>query len=264
MKKLWSIAALAALLVCRSGAQTAPAATATSSPQTATESGTAAPSSAKIIEVPAGTKVLLVLISGVNTKTAVAGDGVYLTSSFPVIAQGRVVIPSGAYVQGVIDKVVRPGRVSGRAEVSMHFTTLIFPNGYVVDIPGTVNSLPGSGGPSVKGSEGAIQEPGSKGKDAKNIATGTVAGAGIGGIAGEGHPGASAGYGALAGGVGGVIYTLFTRGNDLTLEAGRTVEIVFQRPLLLEEASLKAPAAPGFVPAPGQPQPMPKPVPHPQ
>src|SRR6185437_1582253 len=67
------------------------------------------------IEVPAGTKVLLSLRSAIHTKTAKAGDGVYLSSNFPVVVENRVVIPTGVYVQGVIDSVVRPGRVKGRA-----------------------------------------------------------------------------------------------------------------------------------------------------
>ena len=45
--------------------------------------------------VPAGTKVLLSLKSGINTKTAQQGDGVYLVSSFPVVGNSRVMSQSG-------------------------------------------------------------------------------------------------------------------------------------------------------------------------
>src|SRR5215510_7142566 len=83
---------------------------------------------AKSIEVPQGTKVLLEMRSAVNTKTAKPGDGVYLSSNFPVVVNGQVVIPAGVYVQGVIDQVTRPGRIKGRAAVRMHFTSMIFPN----------------------------------------------------------------------------------------------------------------------------------------
>src|SRR5215469_14373580 len=137
----------------------------------------------KSIEVPQGTKVLLALRSAVNTKTAKPGDGVYLSSSFPVVVKGHVVIPAGVYVQGVIDQVVRPGRVKGRAAVRMHFTSMIFPNGSVVDIPGVVNSLPGSGGPKV-GDEGTIQQASNKGKDVGTIAQSTIEGASLGTIGG--------------------------------------------------------------------------------
>jgi hypothetical protein len=264
-------------------AQAAPATTPASPPQTETapvvtpapatpsvqppatspaQSSATSPSSAKTVEVPAGTKVLLTLRSGVNTRTAQPGDGVYLSSTFPVVTGGHVVIPSGVYVQGVIDRVVRPGRVKGRAQITMHFTTLIFPNGSVVSIPGAVDSLPGSDGPTVKkGSEGTIEQASSKGKDVATIATTAATGAGIGGIAGAAsdHPGAGVGYGAAGGAVAGILYTLFTRGNEVVLPEGDTIEMVFQRPLMLQEANLTGPEVAGYVPAGQQQQPMAKP-----
>jgi hypothetical protein len=233
---------------------TSPAQTSATSPSPATP--------AKTVEVPAGTKVLLTLRSGVNTRTAQPGDGVYLSSTFPVVTGDHVVIPSGVYVQGVIDRVVRPGRVKGRAQVTMHFTTLIFPNGSVVSIPGAVDSLPGSNGPTVKkDSEGTIEQPGSKGKDVGTIATTAATGAGLGGIIGAAsdHPGAGVGYGAAAGAVGGILYTLFTRGNDVVLPEGDTIEMIFQRPLMLQEANLSGPEVAGYVPTGQQQQPMAKP-----
>ena len=238
----------------------APAPATSSATTSATPSSAAAP--AKTVEVPAGTKVLLTLRSGVNTRTAQPGDGVYLSSTFPVVTGGHVVIPSGVYVQGVIDRVVRPGRVKGRAQVTMHFTTLIFPNGSVVSIPGAVDSLPGSNGPTVKkDSEGTIEQPGSKGKDAGTIATTAATGAGLGGIIGAAsdHPGAGVGYGAAAGALGGILYTLFTRGNDVVLPEGDTIEMIFQRPLMLQESNLTGPEVAGYVPTGQQQQPMTKP-----
>ncbi len=117
--------------------------------------------------VPAGTKVLLQLRSAVNTKSAKAGDGVYLASTFPVVVGTRVMIPAGVYVQGVVDRVERAGRVKGRAQLDMHFTSIIFPNGSVVEIPGLVNSLPGASKQTVKDDgEGTIEQSGGKGRDA--------------------------------------------------------------------------------------------------
>ena len=285
MRRTAIFLAWAISLVSIAGAQTAtppasaaaatPAAEATSAPPAATPATPNEPAPAAAapvppaaaapvatVEVPAGTKVLLALRSGVNTKTAQPGDGVYLSSTFPVVAGGHVVIPSGVYVQGVIDNVVRPGRVKGRAQVTMHFTTMIFPNGSVVSIPGAVDGLPGSDGPRVKkNGEGTIEQPGSKGKDIGTIATTTVSGAGLGGIIGAAsdHPGEGVGYGAAAGALGGILYTLFTRGNDVVLPEGDAVEMVLQRPLLLQEANLTMADAPGFVPTGRQQQPLPKP-----
>jgi type IV secretion system protein VirB10 len=220
----------------------------------------------QIYTVPAGTKVLLSLKSGVNTKTARSGDGVYLVSTFPVIVGSHVLIPSGVYVQGVVDKVERPGRIKGRAKLLMHFTTMIFPNGQVVGIPGAVDNLPGSGGPSVKGEEGTIEQASNKGKDAGNVAKGGVIGAsgGVIGGAATGRPLAGAAVGGLAGVAGGLIYTLLTRGDEVVIPEGTSLEMVMQRPLELQASQLNGindvRGNPQYIPTGGQAQPLSKPA----
>ncbi|HEY4047847.1 MAG TPA: hypothetical protein VGM27_13370 [Acidobacteriaceae bacterium] len=203
----------------------------------ASNPASASPAGPEKYTVPAGTKVLLSMKSAINTKTARPGDGVYLISSFPVIVDSHVLIPDGAYVQGIVDRVQRPGRVKGRAQISMHFTSIIFPNGQVVEIPGTVNSLPGSNGPKVTGNEGAVEQAGTKGRDVGTIAKGAGVGATVGSIAGAaGGSGAVSGlgYGAVGGAAAGALYTLFTRGDDIEIPAGASVEMVLQRPLELQ------------------------------
>jgi hypothetical protein len=218
----------------------------------------------KTYTVPAGTKVLLQLRSSINTRSAKPGDGVYLSSTFPVVIGNRVVIPAGVYVQGVVDRVQRAGHVKGRAQLDMHFTSMIFPNGSVVEVPGVVNSVPGSKHQSVAAdNEGTISQDGNKGRNATTVAeialpTSTTVGA-IGGL-GSGHP-IAGGLVGVAGGLAAIgIATLFTRGADVNLDAGTQVEMVLQRPLILEEENLSGVgqpgAAPTLVPAADQPRPI--------
>ncbi len=218
-----------------------------------------------IILVPAGTKVLLELRSAVNTKSARPGDGVYLSSTFPVVVGNRVVIPSGVYVQGVVDSVVRPGRGIGaqKAQLNMHFTSMIFPNGSVVEIPGVVNALPGSEHQKVNGDEGTIQQDGGSNKAHNAGETAKVAvptGATIGSIGGlqAGHPLAGGLEGAGAGLAAAGIVALFTRGADVNIPSGTQVEMVLQRPLQVQEANINGPTS--LVPASAQQQPLPKPT----
>jgi hypothetical protein len=190
--------------------------------------------------VPAGTKVLLSLKSAINTKTAQQGDGVYLVSAFPVVGSSQIMIPVGVYVQGVVDRVQRPGRVKGRAQLDLHFTTMIFPNGQVIEVPGVLNSLPGSDGPKVKDNEGTVEQAGNKGRDVGNVLEGAAIGAegGVIGGAATGDLAKGIGYGSLAGAAAGTIYTLFTRGNDIVIPSGTSVEMVLQRPLILQRSQL--------------------------
>ena len=205
----------------------------------------------KIYTVPAGTKVLLELRSAVDTKSAKPGDGVYLSSTFPVVVGNRVMIPNGVYVQGTVDRVQRGG-IRAKAQLDMHFTSIIFPNGSVVEIPGVVDSVPGSRDQKVlNGGEGTIQQNGDKGRNAgktAEIALPTGGGVGTIGGAAAGHPieGGLAGLGAGLATVG--IVSLFTRNADLFIPRGTQVEMVLQRPLMLEEANLAGVSDPGTAP----------------
>ena len=118
--------------------------------------------------VPAGTQIPLKLAQGISTKSAKVGDAVYAETVFPVTANDRIVIPAGTYVQGRISEIKRPGRVKGRAEFLMHFTTMIFKSGYTVMLPGAVENVPGLGKAAVKDKEGTVQQDGTKGKDAEH------------------------------------------------------------------------------------------------
>jgi hypothetical protein len=130
-----------------------------------------AQNSPKQITLPAGTKVLLRLESPIDTKSAHPGDGVYCQTAFPVTQDNIIVIPAGTYVKGQVMHVVRPGRVKGRAEIQVHFNTLIYPNGYSVNLPGSLESTPGSEHHSVSDKEGTVKADGEKGKDAGEVAT---------------------------------------------------------------------------------------------
>ena len=201
--------------------------------------------------------------SAVNTRSARVGDGVYLVSTFPVVVGDRVVIPPGVYVQGVIDDVRRHSRIAGKTQFHMHFTSMIFPNGNVVVIPGMVNNIPGSDDNHVDGQEGTITHNGTVGKDLGTIAGTTLPGAEVGALGGlaTGRPGEGALVGGGAGLVIGTAMVLFGH-NDVKLEAGTPVEMVLQRPLDLLETRPPSPDPNGgpaeFSPSAKQMQPLKK------
>jgi len=65
------------------------------------------------------------------------GSPVYGVTNFPVAVNGQIAIPPGTYAQGQIDMFTRPGWLSPHAEIQIHFTRLIFANGYGVDLTQT-------------------------------------------------------------------------------------------------------------------------------
>ena len=232
--------------------------------ETPAESSPSAAPAANTYTVPAGAKVLLQLRSAVDTRSAKPGDAVYLASTFPVVVGDRVLIPAGVYVQGVIDRVARAGRVHGRAQLDMHFTSIIFPNGTVVEIPGIVENLPGAKDQSVKkDGEGTIEQHPDRGRHAGTVAeVGMPAGGTIGSVSGihSGHPLAGGLIGLGAGAAAAGIVSLFTRGADVSIPQGTQVEMVLQRPLILQQENVAGTSAPPvYLPVPNQPKPMDKP-----
>ena len=190
------------------------------------------------ITIPAGTQIPLKLAQAISTKNAKPGDAVYAQTAFPVALHDRMIIPAGTYVQGRIAQVKRPGRVKGNAEFLMHFTTLIFRSGYTVMLPGSVEQMPGSEKQHVKDQEGTIQQDSNRGKDVGTVASTAGTGAMVGGIADRSLKGAALGGAAGAGA--GMLVSLFTRGPDVNLPEGTSVQMVLQRPLILEAAKVHA------------------------
>jgi type IV secretion system protein VirB10 len=204
-------------------------------PASATTSSSPGP---KELVVPAGTKVPLALKHAVSTKSAREGDSVYAETTFPVVQDNRVLIPAGTYVQGRITHVQRAGRIKGRAEVLMHFTTLIYPSGYTVMLPGAVENVPGAEKTSIKGEEGTIRQDSQKGEKIGTVASSASTGAVIGGLS---RGGKGAAIGAGVGGAVGTAIALLSRGNDVKLDAGTTVEMVFQRAVPLDPSRIPPP-----------------------
>jgi hypothetical protein len=191
----------------------------------------AAAASISQVTIPAGTKVPVALKHAISTKSAREGDAVYAETTFPVLDNGRILIPAGTYIQGKISHVHRAGRIKGRAEVLMHFTTLIYPSGYTVVLPGAVENVPGAEKTSMKGDEGTIRADSQKGEKIGTVASTAATGAVVGGLS-RGGKGALIGAG-VGGGVGTVI-AMLTRNNEVKLDAGTTLEMVIQREVPLE------------------------------
>jgi hypothetical protein len=192
-------------------------------------------------EVVQGTKIPLGLINSISTKHSAPGDRVYLETVFPVVLDGRMVIPPGSYVAGTVTQVKRPGRVKGRGELYIRFDSLTLPNGVTRDFRARVASLDGRGSETLDREEGKIRSDSNKGGDARTVGETTVTGASVGAIAGgagAGRFGMGAGIGAAAGAAAGLIGVLATRGPDAVLARGSTVEMVLDRDLFFTEAEI--------------------------
>ena len=200
--------------------------------QTADSKAAVSSAKATTVEIPAGTKVALRLKQAISTKTAREGDAVYAETTFPIAIDDRILIPVGTYVQGKISHIQRGGHIKGRAELLIHFTSLIYPSGYTVMLPGALENVPGAEHATMKDSEGTIRQDSDTGKKMETVAKTAGTGAAIGGLGTGTWKGAGIG-GGIGAGVGAAIGML-SRGGDVRLEPGTSVEMVIQRSVPLD------------------------------
>jgi hypothetical protein len=181
--------------------------------------------------VESGTKLLLRLTNSVNTRHTSPGDRIYLETVVPFFVDGHLIIPRGSVVIGTVTESQKAGRVKGRSSLSLRFESLTLPNGVARDFRALPDQVDGHGG--VDKTEGKIQGEGNKGGDARTVGTTTAAGTGIGGAIGaaSGHVGAGLGIGAAAGAAAGLAGVLGSRGPEVILPPGTTMELVLDRDL---------------------------------
>ncbi|HEY6465911.1 MAG TPA: hypothetical protein VIY69_07960 [Candidatus Acidoferrales bacterium] len=230
-------------------AQAAASATTSNAASNAASTAPSTPpaANAKII-VPTGTHIPLILHNAISTRSARPGDPVYFETDYPVLIDGKVVIPAGSYVSGEVTQSKRAGKVKGKAQIAIRLTTMILPNAYEVNLA-AMPSNAGTGGGETTNNEGTITGDSDKASDAGTVIRTTEAGTGIGAGVGaaSGHIGEGVGIGAAAGAAAGLAAILLTRGPDAELPRGTTLDAVLDRPVVLDASKVQF-AGPGTAP----------------
>ncbi len=190
--------------------------------------------------VPAGTHILLRLTNAVNTKSTVAGDRIYLETAVPVFINGHLIIPQGSYVNGRVADAKSAGRVKGKAELALEYDSITLrTTGISRDLRSRPDSVDTVG--NLNKSEGKIESESSKGEDAGRVARTTAVGAGAGTMIGAaaGHMGAGAGLGAAGGAIAGLASVFGSRGKQVVLPAGTTMDMMLDRDLHFTDDDLR-------------------------
>jgi type IV secretion system protein VirB10 len=179
------------------------------------------------IVIAKGTVIPVELLNRLSTKNLEGGENIYTRTIFPVTINNEIVIPVGTNIQGKIQAVERPGKVKGKASLTLSFQTMILPNGVTVPIYG---GLGGSDEGHREG-ENTVKGESTTGKDAGDIAKAGAGGGVVGAVVRGDRRGAAVGAG-IGAGIG-LASVLMTRGEDLTLPKGTALEVVLEENLEL-------------------------------
>jgi len=167
------------------------------------------------VEVPAGTELDARLQTPLNSGTAQVEDRFEATTLVDLMTDGRVAVPAGSVLRGVVSSVQPATRTSRKAEMTVTFDQVTV-NGRDYDLRGTVTQ--------------ALEGEGIKGDIGK-----AGAGAAIGGILGAVLGG---GKGALLGvliGGGGMVAA--TEGKELELPQGTVLRVRLDSPLQVQPSA---------------------------
>ncbi len=172
----------------------------------------------KPIVIPEGTVLTIRTDQPLGSKTSQVGATFSGSLSTPITIEGKMAIPQGSQVTGVVTDAKKAGRLKGAAVLSL-----------------ALHSVTVHGHPYNIETEEVSQESTGKGKrTAGVIAGGTGLGAVVGGLAGGGK---GAAIGALAGAGAGTVGAATTGKRDIELPAESAVMFKMTKPLTLKPES---------------------------
>jgi hypothetical protein len=89
------------------------------------------------VTIPVGTVAPLTLVTPIEKKLSIPGDMVHASVAFPIAVGNQIAIPVGTIAEGQIVKVTKKAKQSHQPWVEIHFTRLLFANGYTVNVNAT-------------------------------------------------------------------------------------------------------------------------------
>jgi hypothetical protein len=191
--------------------------------------------------VAPGTVLELYLSTEIEAGVTKEGDEFFGKISRDVLADGRVVIPKGTVVHGVLSTLEGPKRAGRNGYITAQFDYLITPDGREVPIEGSGTTR------DSKGKAAAKVVGRAAGYTAIGGVVGTVIVLQYGGLAAAvaSHGCALAG-GAAIGGAAGLTIAMLIKGKSVMLEPGAEMHVILSEPLKLPTMTMPDETAEDF------------------
>jgi len=174
------------------------------------------------VELPAGTRILVVLDTPLSTRISKKGHPVTFRTSDPVPLENNLELPPETEILGTVVEARRPGGFGRPGTLKVQITGVRLASGKEARMAAHLDSADAK--------QGRLSADKNRTAGAVDMAQwaiiGTLAGMQIGG-------GKGAGYGAAAGALAGLIIMMAQRGPDLYLEPGMPFAVMVDQPVTL-------------------------------
>ena len=187
-----------------------------------------------IVMVPAGATVNATLTAPISSEYTTAGQTVSLSLNKDFYYANKLIAPAGSTIYGTVVEAVKAKHGSINGKLCIRFTQIFTPYGMQVPISAVVKTDDGTG-VLVGGTKIDVAK-----EYTKDLAVGSGAGALSGLVFGAlagGSVGQGAALGTAVGAGGGLVKAVWDKGNDVTIPANASIDILLTQPITVSPTS---------------------------
>ena len=187
-----------------------------------------------VVMVPAGATVKAMLTVPLSSEYATAGQTVSLALNSDFYYDGKLIAPAGSTVYGTVIEASKAKRGSINGRLCVRFTQIYTPYGTQIPISAVIRT-DDSSGVLVGGTKMDVTK-----EYAKDLTAGSAAGALSGLVFGAlagGDVGRGAALGTAVGAGGGLVKSIWDKGNDVAIPANATIDLMLTQPITVSSSS---------------------------
>jgi len=192
------------------------------------------PLQGNVVMVPAGTALPAVLMTPISSANATTGQSVSMVLNSDFYYNNKLIAPAGSTISGTVIEASRAKRGSMNGKLAIRFTQIFTPYGTQIPISAVIKTDDNSG-VLIGGTKMDVT------KDyAKDLAAGSAAGALSGLVFGAlagGNVGRGAALGTAVGAGGGLVKSVWDKGNDVEIPANSCIDLMLTQPITVSASS---------------------------
>lgn len=188
----------------------------------------------RVVTVPAGIQFPAVVSTPISSEYLTMGQPVAITLGSDFYYNSTLIAPAGSTVSGTVTQVTKAKHGSMNGSLRLRFTEITTPYGTRIPISASIKTDDGSG----------LLVGGTKADVAKNYAKDMVAGSAMGalaGLVGSAVSGGAIGKGTAlmtaVGAGGGLVKSVYDKGQDVVIPSGSTIELFVDQPITVNPSA---------------------------
>ena len=186
------------------------------------------PLQGNVVMVPAGTSLPAMLTTPISSATAAAGQGVTMALNSDFYYNNKLIAPAGSTISGAVIEASKAKRGSMNGKLCIRFTQIFTPYGTQIPISAVIKTDDNTG-VLIGGTKMDVTK-----NYAKDMAAGSAAGALSGLVFGAlagGDLGRGTALGTAVGAGGGLVKSVWDKGNDVEIPANSCIDLMLTQPI---------------------------------